>query len=145
MCQQWRRRRATRRRWQDVLWHLGVDVANTPFSHCQTALCAAQITAIVPAGLLFPPGATKHRREDAASRRNKQINTIRIYSLLLALIWALRERIDADKLHFSDARRRLAGSFFTPANNPPMKWKGSRDVCVRRGSWRGLRGPLSVI
>lgn len=47
---------AARRRWQDVLWHLGVDVANAPFSRCQTALGAAQIRAIVPAGLLFPPG-----------------------------------------------------------------------------------------
>lgn len=73
MCQQWRRR-ANRRRWQDVLWHQGVDVANTPFSHCQTALCAAQIRAIVPAGLLFPLGATKPRREDATAARLGEIN-----------------------------------------------------------------------
>lgn len=39
-------------------------------------------------------------------------------------------------------RRRGGGSFFTLANNSPMEWKGSRDVCGRRGSWRR---PLSVI
>lgn len=64
---------------------IGAAFTNTPLSHCQTELCAAEIRCIVPAGLHFPPG---QREEEMAAHFRMAVkekkNTITFYLLSFA-------------------------------------------------------------